>query len=119
MRFYYSVANRDESSVILCDSELIARAVFNLISNAMQHNGEGCTVEIEEYIDGNSACIRIADNGSGIDEAVLEGLGTIPDGTHGLGLPLAKAIVEAHGGTIEAESADGTSITFRVKLRAI
>lgn len=43
----------------------------------MQHNGEGCTVEIEEYATGNSVCIRIADNGSGIDEAVLESLGTI------------------------------------------
>ena len=34
-------------------------------------------------------------------------------------LSIARAITEAHGGTIEAESADGTSITFRVKLRAI
>ena len=37
----------------------------------------------------------------------------------GIGLSIARAITEAHGGTIEAESADGTSITFRVKLRAI
>ena len=35
------------------------------------------------------------------------------------GIELALDLVEAHGGTIAAESADGTSITFRVKLRAI
>lgn len=107
---------RDESAVILCDSELIARAVFNLISNAMQHNGEGCTVEIEEYIDGNSACIRIADNGSGIDEAVLEGLGTIPDGTHGLGLPLAYRIITAHGGMMAVRNENGLRIDIAFPL---
>ena len=107
---------RDEAAVILCDSELIARAVFNLISNAMQHNGEGCTVEIEEYTRGSSACIRIADNGSGIDGAVLESLGTIPDSTHGLGLPLAYRIIKAHGGTMAVRNENGLRIDISFPL---
>ena len=107
---------RDEPAVILCDRELITRAVFNLISNAMQHNGEGCTVEIEEYIDGNSVCIRIADNGSGIDEAVLESLGTIPDSTHGLGLPLAYRIIKAHGGEMAVRNENGLRIDISFPL---
>ena len=102
--------------MILCDSELIARAVFNLISNAMQHNGEGCTVEIEEYTRGSSACIRIADNGSGIDEAVLDSLGTIPDSTHGLGLPLAYRIIKAHGGTMAVRNENGLRIDIAFPL---
>ena len=106
----------DESAVILCDSELIARAVFNLISNAMQHNGEDCTVEIEEYTRGSSACIRIADNGSGIDEAVLESLGTIPDSTHGLGLPLAYRIIKAHGGEMAVRNENGLRIDISFPL---
>ena len=73
-------------------------------------------MEVEEYIDGNSVCIRIADNGSGIDETMLENLGTIPDNTHGLGLPLAYRIIKVHGGEMAVRNENGLRIDISFPL---
>jgi signal transduction histidine kinase len=111
------------------DALKFSHVVSNLIINAkaaMDGSGE---VTIETKIDGADAVIVFTDNGPGIPENVLSrvfepGFTTKAEtGGTGLGLPLCKKIVEAHGGTITAENAKDvngkvTGARFIIRLPA-
>jgi signal transduction histidine kinase len=103
---------RDESSRISCDESLIRRALFNLLSNCVTHNPKGCSIELVEYESSGRIFIEISDNGAGVPQATLDSLSTIPKSAHGLGLPMAYRIINAHGGSFSARNADG----FHVKI---
>jgi signal transduction histidine kinase/CHASE3 domain sensor protein len=108
------------------DQARLAQLLDNLISNAIKFSGERGRVEVTtERVNGN-ATISVSDNGIGIPTHEVERLfdrffrsssarsQAIP-GT-GLGLTIARAIVEGHGGSITIESHEGVGTTFRVEL---
>jgi len=111
--------------VIEADRPRLARALANLIDNALKYTPKGGAVRIEIESHPNGAVLRVTDNGIGIpeDEQSLvwqrlfrgkkcreteKGLG--------LGLNIVQVIIAAHGGTITLQSAPGKGTTFEVKL---
>ncbi len=107
---------------LLCDRTWIIEAISNLVKNALDHTEKGSFVRIEWQAFASVVQITIKDNGCGIHPEDLHHIfkrfyrSRFSKDTQGigLGLPLAKAIVEAHNGTIEADSTlgIGTSITI-------
>jgi two-component system phosphate regulon sensor histidine kinase PhoR len=110
------------------DSARISQVLDNLVSNAIKYSPDGGEVVVSlAQEDGNLAC-RVADTGMGMSpedasEVFAKFFRTsnvrrtaIPG--VGLGLPISKAIVEAHGGTIDVDSTlgQGTTFTFRVPV---
>jgi signal transduction histidine kinase len=86
------------------DADAVARAVDNLVRNAVEASPEGATVEVEVREDDKGAQVRVKDHGRGVDDARVPELfepffTTKPDGT-GLGLALSRAIAASHGGTL-------------------
>ncbi len=104
------------------DRQRLLQVFVNLISNACDASPEGGEVVVEaEALDG-AIRLRIADRGTGIDDAVRERMfepffTTKPPGQGtGLGLPLAQSIVREHLGTLEVESSPGRGTTVVVEL---
>jgi signal transduction histidine kinase len=122
------VSDVAESSVHLwADEGKLRQILLNLLSNSLKFTLEDGRVEIvaKPDLDG-SFLFQVRDNGIGIDpekfEAVLTPFEQIDshltrrfEGT-GLGLPLAKALTEAHGGrlTLESTPGEGTTVTIRL-----
>jgi PAS domain S-box-containing protein len=110
------------------DSARIAQTLENLVSNAIKFTPPGGTVTGRITHDGDDCVIEIADTGIGISPHDMEHLfdrfyraeGAEHKQTKGagLGLSIAKAIVESHGGTIEVDSTEGSGSVFTVRLPA-
>jgi signal transduction histidine kinase len=109
-----------------CDSDRVTQALVNLVGNALKFTAPGGTVTVRAEPTGEEVLVSVADTGRGIprDElgAIFEPFHQVdPDearqdpGT-GLGLSITQRIVEAHGGTIWAESVLGEGSTFRFTL---
>jgi two-component system, OmpR family, phosphate regulon sensor histidine kinase PhoR len=104
------------------DAELLERVFQNLLSNAIDSTPGGTvTVGATSSDDGTVYC-WVTDNGRGIPEDMREKVfdkfvtaSTQGSGV-GLGLPIAKRIIEAHGGTITLENASGQGTTVRFSL---
>ena len=100
-------------------------AVGNLIKNALDHTRAGDTVTVEGSRFADFVRIRVVDTGTGIHPEDLPHLfkrfyrSRFAQDTPGigLGLPLAKSIVEVHGGTLEVESELGRGTAFTILLR--
>ena len=113
--------------VVHGDAGQLARVLNNLLSNAHKHTPEGTVVEatLAREADGRRAVLTVADSGEGIDPEFLpkvfsrftraDAARSGDDETTGLGLPIVKAIVEAHGGDISVASEPGRT-EFRVTL---
>jgi signal transduction histidine kinase len=110
--------------VVLVDRERVIQVLSNLVGNAMKFTPQGGKVTLSVERSGDFAMFAVSDSGPGIPAADLtrvfdrywkdEARGT--KGT-GLGLFIAKSIIDAHGGKIAAESRPGHGATFRFKLR--
>ena len=98
---------KSENATILGDENLLERALFNVINNAVSHNKDGCAITITEHEKNGKVVVEICDNGSGVSDSVIENISTIPQTTHGIGLPMAYRIVSVHGGTFEAHNDHG------------
>ncbi|MGR0158676.1 sensor histidine kinase [Paenarthrobacter nitroguajacolicus] len=110
------------------DSSRIAQVLDNLVSNAIKYSPDGGDVEVAAWEEQDFVFCRVTDTGMGMnDEEQAEAFtkffraggvrkSAIPG--VGLGLPISKAIVEAHGGTITLESVPGQGTTFTVKMPA-
>ncbi|KUM34813.1 HAMP domain-containing sensor histidine kinase [Arthrobacter sp. EpRS71] len=108
------------------DSSRIAQVLDNLVSNAIKYSPDGGDVEVAAWEDEDFIFCRVTDTGMGMNEEEQAEAFTkffraggvrksaIPG--VGLGLPISKAIVEAHGGTITLESEPGRGTTFTVKM---
>ena len=111
---------------IECNVSQLNQVFLNLINNAAQAiTGEGGTITVSSRVDQDHICIEIADTGSGIPADVLPHIWdnyyttkSAGEGT-GLGLPIAKSIVEQHGGKISVETKIGQGTTFSVRLPAV
>ena len=104
------------------DRGLLARALVNVIENALHAMRGGGALSVQSAADGGGARITVADTGVGMDAEALERLfepyfSTKATGT-GLGLTIAKRNVELNGGTIGVESSKGRGTTVTITLPA-
>lgn len=101
------------------DADLLQAALLNLVKNAVQASPAQGTVAIEGAQTEAHYAITISDSGAGIptelQARIFEPFYTTREKGTGLGLPLAKKIVEAHRGTLSVESAPGRTV-FRCLL---
>lgn len=106
------------------DVKQLARVFGNLVSNAIKFTPDGGDVSIRGMFTGTEVVIEICDSGIGISEEDQQRIFTKYfraasasgfKGT-GLGLTISKAIVEAHGGTIEVSSTEGKGSCFKILL---
>ena len=110
------------------DAERLGQVVTNLLANAIQYNRPDGEVRVKLESQSGLAMLTVADMGPGISGEDLPHVferfyrgdksRTAGDGHAGLGLAIARAIVEAHGGTIEVSSQPGAGATFTVALPA-
>ncbi len=110
------------------DAMRIDQVVDNLLSNALKYSSDGTTIRVHLYLDYDteSVCISVQDTGPGIPPEDLPHVferfyqGKSPDGLgrfgSGIGLALAKKVIEAHGGTISAQSELGKGTTINCTL---
>lgn len=110
----------DDTVTLLCDRDWLTQAIDNIVKNALDHTEEGGQISIEWKHFASVVQIIIKDNGIGIHPQDLHHIfkrfyrsrfSKDIQGV-GLGLPLAKAIIEAHNGTIEVDSELGRGTTF-------
>lgn len=114
--------------VVEADPDRIIQVLVNLLSNAVKFSPKDAVVELKaDKVDDQFIEIKVIDHGRGIPEAfqskvferfqqVNPGDATEKKGT-GLGLPICKAIVEAHGGAIGVKSKVGEGSTFFFRLQ--
>jgi signal transduction histidine kinase len=111
-----------ELPTIDADPSRLRQALDNLVSNAVVHGGQEARVAVRLRVDA-MLCIDISDTGPGIaaeeQESIFDvGVRLDPAAVpgSGLGLPLARAIAEGHGGTLTVVSAPGAGTTFTLAL---
>jgi heavy metal sensor kinase len=110
------------------DHDGFSQVVTNLLANAVHHNRDAGEIHVTTHADNGHAVLVVADNGPGIAAVHLPHIferfyrvdkaRTASAGRTGLGLAIVKAIVDAHGGEIEAESTPGAGARFTVRLPA-
>jgi len=111
---------------VVLDGGKIGRVLANLVGNALRHTPPGGAVRIEVSRPGDEVLVCVCDTGEGIPPADLphvferfyrgEKSRNRATGGAGLGLAIAKGIVEAHGGRIWAESTTGAGACFNFVL---
>jgi two-component system, OmpR family, phosphate regulon sensor histidine kinase PhoR len=111
---------------MVVDPARIAQLLSNLISNALKFTQDGGRVEVRLGVEANQVVLAVADTGIGIpavdQERIFERFYRTTIATQqavpgtGLGLTVAKAIVEAHNGTITVDSHEGRGSVFKVRL---
>jgi heavy metal sensor kinase len=106
------------------DPERLAQIITNLLTNAIHYNTEDGQVKISGESQNGTATLTVSDTGTGISPEDLPRVfdrfyradASRSSGHAGLGLAISKAIVEAHGGTIEVTSELGVGTTFTMRL---
>lgn len=110
---------------IKVDGLAIQEVIGNLLDNSIKYSNSGSTIKVSASKENNDILIQVADQGVGIPSNVLKNIftrfyrshrtkGTI--GGSGLGLYLAKSIIEAHHGHIEIRSTEGEGTNVTIKL---
>jgi signal transduction histidine kinase len=117
-----------EPPAVLADHRRIAQVLLNLLTNAVKFTPEGGRVDLRMRVADGALRCEVADTGPGIGAEDLPRLfqrfspldmkSTRRAGGAGLGLSIAKGIIEAHGGQIGVESAPGAGSTFWFTLPA-
>lgn len=109
---------------VRADNDRIRQALTNLVHNAIKFNQPGGKVTISTKADSESALVSVSDTGIGISKEDLPHVferfykadKARPRGGSGLGLAIAKHTVQAHGGSIWAQSEEGKGSTFSFSL---
>jgi signal transduction histidine kinase len=112
---------------VSADTKRLTWVVVNLIRNAWQYTPEGGRVTVRLHQQDGTLALDVEDTGTGIAEEDLKRLFSrfyrVASETHvrgiGLGLYIAKAIIEGHGGEIHVRSKEGVGSTFTVTLPAL
>lgn len=132
LRFAYRARQEDKSILLsgsdnvflACDRDWLSEAMDNIVKNALDHTKKGDTIRIEWRAFPSAVQIAVRDNGSGIHPEDLYHIfkrfyrSRFSKDTQGigLGLPLAKAIIEAHDGVIEVDSELGIGTSFLINF---
>lgn len=111
---------------LLADADLLARALTNLVANAIKYSPPNTEVIVEARITGDTSWIHVTDHGYGIPRSelthIFEKFYRVPRVEDadvrgaGLGLALAREIMERHGGRVTVESEPGVGSTFSLGL---
>ena len=130
---FYALAKKRDIKLVLkspekpvriaIDPEKIERVFFNLVYNAMKYSPDNSHITISYEVEGENLVVRVADEGQGISRENIRHIfdrfyqvDTIRPQGSGIGLSLAKALVELHGGTITVESEENKGSVFTVTL---
>ena len=113
-----------ENVILSCDALWVSEAIGNIVKNALEHTENGGHIEVKWSQSPLMTQIEISDDGKGIHPEDLYNIfkrfyrSRFSSDVHGigLGLPLAKSIVEAHGGTISVTSSLGAGTTFTLNF---
>jgi signal transduction histidine kinase len=111
----------DAGGFVAADGERLSYALDALIENAVKFTSNGGAIAIRAWNAGDAAIIEVRDDGPGVapeqSDRIFERFASARGGGGtGLGLPIVKAIVEAHGGSIALHSSLGAGASFRVRL---
>lgn len=108
------------------DYDRMQQVLLNLLDNAAHYTGRGGTIQVEAIDEGGTASISITDTGVGIAPEHLSHIFTRfyrvdksrsrAAGGSGIGLTIARGLVEAHEGTLTAESTPGIGTRFTIRL---
>ncbi|MFI5308543.1 MAG: DUF4118 domain-containing protein [Polyangiales bacterium] len=105
------------------DPVLFEQVFVNLFENAAKYTPKGSPIDVSAQAKDDTLLIEVADRGPGIPQGDVEKIfDKFHRGPHvgisgvGLGLPICRGIVEAHGGTIAAENRSGGGASFRITL---
>ena len=109
-----NVAVTDEPLLVHADPLRLQQAIFNILQNAIKFSSQQCPIRVQVYEERGQVVVSVKDHGDGIAPDKLPGIFKLyteagaerkPDGGGlGIGLHVAKELVEAHGGTIAAHS---------------
>ncbi|REB11624.1 sensor histidine kinase [Sporosarcina sp. BI001-red] len=112
------------SFYVAIDPRRFTRVLDNVIGNAIKHNPEGTPIHVDINLENDWVLLEVRDEGIGMSPTMMENLfdryyrgtnTTSGDSGTGLGLTIAKQLVEAHGGKISVDSNNyGTTITIRL-----
>jgi PAS domain S-box-containing protein len=114
--------------MIRVDVQGVNRVLSNLVYNSIRHTPSGGEIRLASRMSDEHVVIEVSDTGSGISAEQLPRIfdrfyrgerhrpSNLETGGAGLGLSIAKKIVEAHGGTIAVESEVGVGTTFRIYM---
>jgi signal transduction histidine kinase/DNA-binding response OmpR family regulator len=118
-----TISSQGNAEQLVADRGRVRQVLYNLLSNAIKFTPDGGSITVEAVAVDRAVRLSVSDTGSGIapeDQAVIfdefrqvGAIGERQAGT-GLGLALARRLVEAHGGSIELESAMGTGSRFTI-----
>jgi two-component system sensor histidine kinase BaeS len=109
-----------ESLTAYADPDKLSQILINLLTNALKATERGGKISVKAWRDKEGFSLEVSDDGQGIKPDDLPFIferfyRTSPEGL-GLGLAIAKELVQAHGGSIEAKSEQGKGATFTVRL---
>jgi signal transduction histidine kinase/CheY-like chemotaxis protein len=120
-----------DAGSIVADPDRLQQIVWNLLSNAVKFTPRGGSVTISAQREGSTLALRVDDTGAGIPldhlAVIFERFRQVDSSTTrahgglGLGLAIVRHLVEAHGGTVQAESSGvghGATFTVRLPVRA-
>ncbi len=114
--------NLPEPLTVAGDRRQLEQVVVNLLVNAHRHTPAGTHIALSSRPRAGAVHLTVHDTGPGIPSGELEGIfarfrrGDAAAGGAGLGLAIAKGIVELHDGRIWAESTPGRGATFHILL---
>ncbi|WP_035405723.1 sensor histidine kinase [Bacillus sp. SJS] len=121
----FNFKSADSKIYIQADIRWFERMLDNLIYNCIKHNPKGTSINASVSRQGESAIVTISDNGAGMDEETVQHLfdryfrGTSTDEQTegaGLGMSIARAIAELHGGSIHVSSVKHSGTVFRLEF---
>lgn len=115
----------DDLPMVYADATQISHVFSNLLSNALRFTAPGGSITVSAMSEDQMVRFSVTDTGSGIPhqfmQRIFEQFFRAPDQKSetgaGLGLAIARQIVEAHGGNIDVESEEGKGTTFSLTLR--
>ena len=102
------------------DREKIKQVLINLVRNAIEAMPDGGNVAVASRATDSHLILEVSDTGTGIEPGldIFDFFVTTKRGGTGLGLPIARRIVEAHGGSLSYESEPGRGTKFTVMLKS-
>jgi signal transduction histidine kinase len=112
---------------VIGDEDLLRRMLVNLMQNAVQHSPGGARVKVEFAADSRAVTISVTDQGRGIplpdQQRIFDRFVQVDRSRRGsgagLGLPIARWIAEAHGGSLHLHSSSATGTAFQVILPVV